>query len=82
MRADNSRHIVDAARGRREYARSRAIQALREIDTAGEPVTFEAVAKRAGASRSWLYGQPDLCAEVERLRAAHRRAPSYQLPAG
>ncbi|WP_275041992.1 DUF6262 family protein [Streptomyces natalensis] len=82
MRADNSQHIVDAARRRSEYTRSRAIQALRELDAAGEPVTFEAVAKRAPVSRSWLYGQPDLRTEVERLRALHRRAPSDQLPAG
>jgi hypothetical protein len=82
MRADNSRHIVDAARRRSDDTRSRAIQALRELDAAGEPVTFEAVAKRAGVSRSWLYGQPDLRAEIERLRAVHRRAPLPQLPAG
>jgi hypothetical protein len=82
MRADNSRHIVDAARRRSDDTRSRAIQALRELDAAGEPVTFEAVAKRAGVSRSWLYGQPDLRAEIERLRAVHRRAPLSQLPAG
>jgi len=81
MRADNSQHIVDAARRRSEYTRSKAIQALRALDAAGEPVTFEAVAKRAGVSRSWLYGQPDLRAEVESLRAAHRRAPSPSLPA-
>ncbi|MER6076173.1 DUF6262 family protein [Streptomyces sp. NPDC001817] len=82
MRADNSQHIVNAARRRSEYTRSRAIQALRELDAAGEPVTFEAIAKRAEVSRSWLYGQPDLRTEVERLRALHRRAPSAQLPAG
>ncbi|WP_413252447.1 DUF6262 family protein [Streptomyces niveus] len=38
------------------------------------------MAKRAGVSRSWLYGQPDLRAEVECLRATHRRAPSSALP--
>lgn len=49
---------------------------------AGEPVTFETVAKRAGVSRSWLYAQPDLRAEVERLRAAYHRAPASPVPAG
>ena len=82
MRADNSRYIVDAAHRRSQYTRSKAIQALHELDTAGELVTFEAVAKRAGVSRSWLYGQPDLRSEVERLRAVHRRAPASPLPAG
>lgn len=81
MRADNSQHIVEAARRRSEYTRSKAIQALRSLDAAGEAVTFDAVAKQAGVSRSWLYGQPDLRAEVERLRAAHRRAPTSPVPA-
>ena len=81
MRADNSQHIVDAARRRSEYTRAKAIQALRALDAAGEPVTFETVAKRAGVSRSWLYAQPDLRAEIEHLRAAHRRAPASPVPA-
>ncbi|MFE7935533.1 DUF6262 family protein [Streptomyces sp. NPDC057456] len=81
MRADNSQHIVDAARRRSEYTRAKAVQALRSLDAAGEPVTFEIVAKRAGVSRSWLYAQPDLRAEIERLRAAHRREPSSPVPA-
>ena len=81
MRADNSRHIVQAARRRRELTRSKAVHALRALDSAGELVTFETVAQQAGVSRSWLYAQADLRAEVEQLRAAHRRAPDSPLPA-
>ena len=81
MRADNSQHIIEAARRRSEYTRSKAIQALRSLDAAGKPVTFETVAKQAGVSRSWLYAQSDLRAEVERLRATHRRAPASPIPA-
>jgi hypothetical protein len=81
MRADNSQHIVDAARRRSEYTRAKAVQALRALDLAGEPVTFETVAKRAAVSRSWLYAQPDLREEIERLRAAHRRDPGSPVPA-
>lgn len=81
MRADNSHHIVEAARRRSEYTRARAIQALRILDDSGQPITFEAVATRAGVSRSWLYAQEDLRAEVERLRAARRRAPTSPVPA-
>ncbi|MCW2902087.1 MAG: transposase [Streptosporangiaceae bacterium] len=81
MRADNSQHIVEAARRRSEYTRSKAVQALRALDAAGEPVTFETVAKRARVSRSWLYAQPDLRTEIEHLRAAHRRAPASPVPA-
>ena len=77
MRADNTRHIVAAAQHRHEYTRAKAIQALREAEKSGTPVTFDAVATAAGVSRSWLYTQPDLRAEIERLRAASQRAPGH-----
>jgi hypothetical protein len=81
MRADNSRHIVAAARQRREYTRAKAVQALRALDTEGQTVTFQAVASQAGVSRSWLYAQPDLRAEIERLRGIQQRAPESPVPA-
>jgi hypothetical protein len=56
-------------------------QAIRELDHAGTPITFEAVARAAGVSRSWLYAQPDLRAEIERLRATTSRAPAPSIPA-
>jgi hypothetical protein len=81
MRADNTRHIITAARHRHELTRAKAIQALRTLDAQGAPVTFEAVAQAAAVSRSWLYAQPDIRAEIEHLRAAHRRAPATPVPA-
>jgi small-conductance mechanosensitive channel len=81
MRADNSRHIIDAAHRRSQLTRAKAIQALRDLDAAGQPVTFHSVATHAGVSRSWLYNQPDLRAEIDRLRATHRRAPASPTPA-
>ena len=80
MRADNSLHIIAAARQRRELTRAKAIQALRTLDNDGAPVTFETVAQTAGVSRSWLYAQADIRAEIERLRAAGRRAPATSIP--
>jgi Family of unknown function (DUF6262) len=80
MRPDNTAPITAAARRRHDQARARATQALRELDRAGTPVTFESAAAAAGVSRSWLYTQPDLRAEVERLRAATRQAPSPPVP--
>jgi hypothetical protein len=80
MRADNTRHIVDAARHRHELTRSKAIQALRALDAEGARVTFEIVARAATVSRSWLYAQPDIRTEIERLRAAGRRAPATPVP--
>jgi hypothetical protein len=80
MRADNTRHIIAAARQRHELTRAKAIQALRTLDAEGTPVTFEAVAQAAAVSRSWLYAQPDIRAEIERLRNASRRSPATPVP--
>lgn len=52
----NTAPLAAAARKRRELTRAKAIQALREVDRTGAPVSFEGVARRAGISRSWLYG--------------------------
>jgi hypothetical protein len=81
MRADNTIHLTTAARRRHELTRSRTIRALRELDAAGGPVPFEIVARSAGVSRSWLYTQPDIRAEIERLRSLHHRAPAQAVPA-
>lgn len=67
MRADNSHHLITAARRRAAATRKRAVTALRRMDNAGTPITVDAVAKQARVSRSWLYNQPDLRAEIERL---------------
>ncbi|MCG5216516.1 DUF6262 family protein [Streptosporangium sp. KLBMP 9127] len=80
MRTDNSRHLITAARTRHEYTRSKAIQALRELESAGAPVTFEAIAHKAAVSRSWLYTQPDLRAEIERLREQTHASPTTAVP--
>jgi len=62
-----------AASARHERTVARAEQALRELDAEGAPVSFQAVARRAGVSRQWLYSQPELRARIEALRD---RAPA------
>ena len=47
MRPDNIAPLITAAHHRHELTRAKAIQALRELDHAGTPVTFEAVARTA-----------------------------------
>jgi hypothetical protein len=79
MPADHTA-IVHAARRRRELTRAKAIQALRELDRAGTPINFEVVARTAGVSRSWLYAQADIRADIQRLRAVTRRTPSAPVP--
>lgn len=81
MRADNTRHLLAASRRRTEDTRLRAVSALRRMDAAGDPITFEALAREAGISRSWLYSQHDLRAEIQRLRDRHHpRSPTAVPP--
>lgn len=72
--------LSEAAARRRALTRARAVQALRELDRAGTPVTFAGVAQAAGISRSWLYTQPDISSHIRRLREKADRAGS--VPAG
>jgi Family of unknown function (DUF6262) len=74
--------LAQAAAARHRRAVERAEQALRDLDTAGAAISFQSVARRAGVSRQWLYTQPALRTEIERLRdRGHSRAdgiPSRQ----
>jgi hypothetical protein len=71
VRADNSRHIVTAARDRATATRRRAVAAIRRMDNAGQPISFDAVAREG----------PDLRTEIERLRARRDPGPSgHRLP--
>jgi Family of unknown function (DUF6262) len=75
--------LSEAAARRHELTRSRAVQALRELDRAGTPVTFAGVARAAGVSRSWLYTQPDISGQIRRLRQKTNDAGSAGvIPAG
>ena len=80
MRADNTGPLISTAQRRHELTRAKAIQALRELNHAGTPITFETVARAGGVSRSWLYSQRDIRIEIERLRDTTRRAPSPPIP--
>jgi uncharacterized protein DUF6262 len=75
--------LSQAAARRHELTRSKAIQALRELDRDGTPVTFAGVAQAAGVSRSWLYTQPDISDQIRRLREKTDGAGSAgAIPAG
>lgn len=81
MRADNTAHLITAAKRRHELARSKAIRALRELADVGAAVSFQIVAARAQVSRSWLYAQPDIKAEIQRLRDLGARPSHAPIPA-
>ncbi len=80
MPADNSAHLVAAAQRRSQTTRQRATAALRRLHASGQPVNFDSLAREAGVSRSWLYAQPDLRAEVDRLRERARPAAGPAVP--
>jgi hypothetical protein len=80
MRADNSGHVIDAARRRSQATQQRAVAALRRMDNAGVAVSFESVAKEAGVSRSWLYTHTELRGEIERLRGRRNSTTSRLIP--
>ncbi len=80
MRADNSHHLIDAARRRAQLTYRRAAAALRRMDNSGRPITFDTLAHEACVSRSWLYNQPELRAEIERLRDRPRPTAGRPVP--
>ena len=75
--------LSEAAARRHELTRAKAVQAVRELDRRGTPVTFARVAREAGISRSWLYTQPDITSQILRLREKTDGAGSASaVPAG
>ena len=83
MRADNSHFLIAAARHRSPTTRKRAVAALRRMEKSGWSITFDAVAREAQVSRSWLYNQTDLRAEIEPFEPAdiqpHPTGRSYRI---
>jgi hypothetical protein len=80
-RADNTRHLLAAAAARHDAALQRSRGAIEDLDRAGDPITFTAVARAAGVSRGWLYKQPDLRGAVIQLRRDHPTAATPTMPA-
>lgn len=68
--ADNTIHLLQAAAARRANALGSAREAIARLDRTGQEISFRRVATEAGVSRSWLYREPAIRAEIERLRTA------------
>jgi len=79
--SEEPRSLARAAQARHAAALARSAEALRRLDHDGQAISFVTVAKAAGVSRSWLYRQPELRSQIERLRSAparRRRVPLAQ----
>jgi hypothetical protein len=68
MQPDPATPLAAAAARKHDAALTRATAALRALDSAGQQINFQAVARAARVSRQWLYQQPELRNEIERLR--------------
>jgi hypothetical protein len=76
MAADKTRQLKAAAAARHNHATRRANDTIKRLDRTGQSITFQAVARAAGVSRSWLYRQPDLRDTITRLRALPASEPA------
>jgi Family of unknown function (DUF6262) len=66
--SERARPLVLASAAKRRDARARVTRALHAMQRAGEPISFLAVARRAGVSRTYLYDEPELRAQIGQLR--------------
>jgi len=76
IRARRTAVLAAAAKAKSDAKAQAADQAIRRLVRRGEPVTFQAVQREAGVSHAFLYGNPDLRARIERLRAQARPQPA------
>lgn len=68
MPTDQTAHLHAATLRRVAATRARARAALRRLDQQGKTINYVTVAGAAGVSRSLLYRDPQLRAEIDRLR--------------
>lgn len=82
--ADNSAALQRARRQDSRAKRQRAAEALAAMEQEGGPVTFPAVARRAGVSVSLLYADVTLSSRIASARDRQRQAGTdraWRLPA-
>jgi len=72
--ADNSAALGAARRRDGETKRRQATEALEAMVSAGEPISFPAVARRATVSVTLLYADPALASRVAQARDRQRLA--------
>ena len=75
-RADNTRHLAQAAASRHQATLTKASNTIERLDRSGQPVTFSAVAATAGVSRTWLYRNPGIRDLITGLRSSPSRTDS------
>lgn len=66
--ADRVERLRQAAHARHDTTLKRAESVLQRMAARGATITYSRVAQTAGVSRSWLYRQPALRQQIDRLR--------------
>ncbi len=77
---DRVEQLRRAAQARHDTTLARATRALQALAQQAEPITIARLARTADVSRSWLYRQPQLRNEIERLRHSPRPATPTAQP--
>lgn len=72
MPADHADRLAQHARARHEQTLQQAHAALTSMASDGEAITVSLLASKAGVSRSWIYTQPELRDQIERLQSQTR----------
>lgn len=81
MGRGNPENLRAAAQRKSQATIRRAETALRTMVKNGEPITFRGVARTAGCSIDFLYGNTELRRRVEQLRAQQQTKPRPPPPA-
>jgi len=80
---DNSEALRRTRRQDSRTKRQRATETILSFEQGGEPISFPAIARRAGVSVSLLYSDPELASRIATARDQRQagRTRAWQLPA-
>ena len=73
-RADNSAYLAQANARRHQAALAAAHHAIEQFQREGTPISYTAIARAAGISRTWLYRQDPIRDLISQLRQQHTPA--------
>jgi len=72
----NPENLRAAAQRKSQATTKRAETGLRQMIKNGDPITFRRVARTAGCSIDFLYGNPELRGRIEHLRSQQQAKPA------
>ncbi len=67
--AEATKYLEKSWHKRSDEAQERVLKAIKELQTSGEPVNFNTVHVKSGASKNYLYSNETIRKEIETLRS-------------